>query len=74
MRNGFAKQKMENACGVNYTACTMDERFMRPCQSLKGISIRNIYVREFSYPTATKFCKYKGAMHENRRSTIRFLC
>jgi hypothetical protein len=36
------------------TACTIDERFERPWQPLKGISIKNIYVPEFSYPTTKK--------------------
>jgi hypothetical protein len=39
------------------TACTIDERFERPWQPLKGISIKNIYVPELSYPTTKK--KYK---------------
>jgi hypothetical protein len=54
-------QKMKNACGVNDNAstihavsphakydteCTIDERFERPWQTLKGISIKNINVRE----------------------------
>jgi hypothetical protein len=33
------------------TACTIDERFERPWQPLKGISIKNIYVLQLSYPT-----------------------
>jgi hypothetical protein len=32
------------------TACTIDEWFERPWQPLKGISIKNIYVPELSYP------------------------
>jgi hypothetical protein len=40
---------------ANYdTACTIDERFERPWQPLKGISIKNIYVPELSYPTPEK--------------------
>jgi hypothetical protein len=38
----------------NDTACTIDEQFEQPWQPLKGISIQNIYVPEFSYPTAKK--------------------
>jgi hypothetical protein len=43
--------------GVIDTACTIDERFELPWQPLKGISIKNTYVREMfelSYPTTTK--------------------
>jgi hypothetical protein len=36
------------------TACTIDERFERPWQPLKAISINNIYVPELSYPTTKK--------------------
>jgi hypothetical protein len=36
------------------TACTIDERCERPWQPLKGISIKNIYVPELSYPTPKK--------------------
>jgi hypothetical protein len=43
------------------TACTIDERFMHPWQPLKGISIKNMYVRELSYPTTTKIYKFQGA-------------
>jgi hypothetical protein len=43
------------------TACTIDERFERPLQPLKGISIKNIYVSELSYPTTKKIYKFKGA-------------
>jgi hypothetical protein len=32
-------------------ACTIDERLERFWQPLKGISIKNIYVPELSYPT-----------------------
>jgi hypothetical protein len=32
-----------------HDACTIDERFERPWQPLKGISIKNIYVPELSY-------------------------
>jgi hypothetical protein len=43
------------------TASTIDERFERSWQSLKGISIKNIYVPELSYPTTTKIYKCIGA-------------
>jgi hypothetical protein len=39
------------------TACTIDERFERPWQPLKGISIKDIYVLESSYPTTKKIFK-----------------
>jgi hypothetical protein len=39
-----------------------DETFVRAWQPLKGISIKNIYVRELSYPTTTKLYKFKGAI------------
>jgi hypothetical protein len=41
--------RMHGACGINDTAkkydtaCTIDERFERPWQPLKGTSIKNIY-------------------------------
>jgi hypothetical protein len=41
-------------------ACTIDERFERPWQPLKGISINNIYVPELSYPTTKKYINLKG--------------
>jgi hypothetical protein len=41
------------------TTCTIYERFERPCQPLKGISIKNIYVPELSYPT-TNSMNLKG--------------
>jgi hypothetical protein len=44
-----------------YTICTIDERFERPWQPLKGISIKNVYVPELSYPTPKKIYKFKGA-------------
>jgi hypothetical protein len=43
------------------TACTIDERFERPWQPLKGISIKNIYVSELSYPTTKKIYTFKWA-------------
>jgi hypothetical protein len=42
------------------TACTIDQRFERPWQPLKGISIKNIYVPELSYPTTKKYIDLKG--------------
>jgi hypothetical protein len=63
------------------TACTIDERFERPWQPLKGISIKNIYVPEFSYPTTTcmrchwhrmhDFCVRKSIISRRIRSRIR---
>jgi hypothetical protein len=48
------KKLKKNVCGVNDTACTIDERFVRPWQSLKGKSIKNVYVGELSLTTTTK--------------------
>jgi hypothetical protein len=42
------------------TACTIDERLERPWQPLKGISIKNIYVPELSYPTTKKYINLEG--------------
>jgi hypothetical protein len=53
-------KKIKNACGVFDNACTIDERFERPWQPLKGISIKNIYVPGFSYPTFKKYINLKG--------------
>jgi hypothetical protein len=50
-------KKIKNVCGVNDTACMVE----RPWQPLKGISIKNKYVPELSYPTTKKICKFKGA-------------
>jgi hypothetical protein len=55
---------MKNSDGMQKkikNACTIDERFERPWQPLKGISIKNIYVPELSYPTSKKIYKFKGA-------------
>jgi hypothetical protein len=41
------------------TTCTIDERFERPWQPLKGISIKNIYVPELPYPTNARFVRSK---------------
>jgi hypothetical protein len=40
---------------------TIDELFEQPSRSLKGISIKNKYVRDLSYPTTTKIYTFKGA-------------
>jgi hypothetical protein len=46
------------------TACTIDERFERPWQPLKGISIKNIYVPELSYSNTKIIYKFKGATYQ----------
>jgi hypothetical protein len=45
------------------TACTIDKRFKRPWQPLKGkpVSIKNTFVPEWSFPTPKKIYKAKGA-------------
>jgi hypothetical protein len=72
MQNSDGMQKNKNACGVTVhavsltphakydTACTIGERFEWPWQPLKGISIKNIYVPELSYPTTKKYINLKG--------------
>jgi hypothetical protein len=66
----YAKKKIKNACGVidnAYmcvcgvidTACTVDERFERPWQPLKGISIKNIYSR-IVLPHRKKYINLNG--------------
>jgi hypothetical protein len=55
----YAKKKLK----MHDTACTFDKRFERPWQPLKGISIKNIYVPELSYPTTKKIYKFKGATY-----------
>jgi hypothetical protein len=52
------------ACGISDTACTIVERFERPWQTLKGISIKKIYVPELSYPTTKKIYNFKGATQQ----------
>jgi hypothetical protein len=55
---------IDTACTVHAkydTACTIDERFELPWQPLKGISIKNIYIPELSYPTTKTIFKFKGA-------------
>jgi hypothetical protein len=61
MQNGNAMKKKLYMHAVSMTphakydtACTIDERFERPWQSLKGISIKNIFVPESSYPIPKK--------------------
>jgi hypothetical protein len=63
----------------------INERFVRPWQALKGISIKNIYIRQLSYPTLQKYIYLKGLSnkkfscmlchwhrkHESRRLKIR---
>jgi hypothetical protein len=67
MQNGNAMQKIKNACGVSDTPCKIWLRMhnrrtiRRAWQSLKGISIKNIYDPELSYPTPKKIYKFKGA-------------
>jgi hypothetical protein len=53
-------KEIKNACGVIDTTCTSDEQFERPWQPLKGISIKNTYVPELSYPTTKKYINLKG--------------
>jgi hypothetical protein len=50
------------------TACTIGERFERPWQPLKGISIKNINVPELSYPTTKKYINLKGLPNKNFRA------
>jgi hypothetical protein len=45
------------------TACMINERFERPWQPFKGISIKTINVPELSYPTTKKIYKFKGAIY-----------
>jgi hypothetical protein len=44
-----------------HSACTIDEWFEWPWQPLKGISIKNIFVPELSYPTNKRIYQFKGA-------------
>jgi hypothetical protein len=57
MQNGDAIKKITKKYD---TACTINERFERPWQPFNGISIKNMYVPEFSYPTTTKIKEFKG--------------
>jgi hypothetical protein len=50
------------------TACTINERFEQPWQPLKGISIKNKYVPELSYPTGTKTYTFRGYLTKNFRA------
>jgi hypothetical protein len=58
LRKGIIIGETALLCGVNETACTIGKRFVRPWQPLKGISIKNVYVRELSYPTLTPHARY----------------
>jgi hypothetical protein len=51
-----------------HDACTIDERFERPWQPLKGISIKNIYVPELSYPTTKKYINLRGYLTKKFRA------
>jgi hypothetical protein len=58
----YAKQR-DTACTVREkydTTFTIDERFERPWQPLKGISIKNKYVPALPYPTTKNIYKFKG--------------
>jgi hypothetical protein len=61
---------MHGACGVIDNACTVAERFERPWQPLKGISIKNIYVPELSYPATKKYINLKGLPNKKSRDTV----
>jgi hypothetical protein len=39
-----------------------EQWFRAALAAFKGISIKNIYVRELSYPTPTKLYKFKGTI------------
>jgi hypothetical protein len=63
------KRKMKNVISMHAkydTACTIDKRFERPWQLLKGIPIKNVYVPEFSYPTTKKYINLKGLPNKKR--------
>jgi hypothetical protein len=48
---------------------TPHERFVRPWDPLKGISINNVYVRDLSYPITTKkYINLKGPPKKNFRA------
>jgi hypothetical protein len=51
-------------------ACTIDERFGRPWQALKGISIKIIYVRKLSYPTTKKYINLKGLPNKKFHAAV----
>jgi hypothetical protein len=61
MKNSDRMQKKIKIHAVSRTACTIDVRFERPWQPLKGISIKNIYVPKMSYPTPKQIYKFKRA-------------
>jgi hypothetical protein len=52
-------------------ACTIDERFKRPWQPLKGISIKKIYVPELSYPTPKKYTIFLKGLPNKKCSCMR---
>jgi hypothetical protein len=58
---------MNFACGVIDTACKIWHT-MRPWQPLKGMSIKNIFITEMTYPT-TRNVNFNGANNQNK-----FLC
>jgi hypothetical protein len=49
----------------------IDERFERPWQPLKGLSINNIFVPVFSYPPLKKYINLKG-LPNKKFSYMRF--
>jgi hypothetical protein len=53
------------------SVCTIDERFERPWKPLKGISIKNIYVPELSYPTPWKIYSIKCHWHRMHDFCVR---
>jgi hypothetical protein len=61
---------MHGACGIIDTACTIDERFERPRQTLKGISIKNIYVPEMSFPTPKKNINLRGYLTKKAQGVL----
>jgi hypothetical protein len=52
MQNGDYMQKIKNACDIIDTTCAIYERFERPWQPLKGISIKNLYSMFPNFPTS----------------------
>jgi hypothetical protein len=52
----------------NAVSLTPHARFERPWQPLKGISIKNIYVPELSYPTTKKYINLKGIPNKKCRA------
>jgi hypothetical protein len=62
--------RMHGECRAIDTACTIDERFERLWQPLKGISIKNIHVPELSYPASNQIYKFLGATDFGVRKSI----